>query len=374
MKQERDILDETWTQPATFLKHFRVMMGPHGLYQHATQQQPLLREGYCLDDNTRAVQVLLHLIPCLSGASGKIAERLLESAWQFLCEAQRADNSFYNFRKVDGQWLSQDISDDMYARLVRALVAVIERDSNTERREQAHKMLMVISKWIPQLTSARAWAEINVALVNLSSRIADEINVINIVRSSSERLIRLWHDTTSSTWPWFEEKLTYANGLLPHGLLAARGAMKSDEFDQIIEKSTQFLITTTIRDDIFIPIGSVGWYPKEGIPSTENQQPIEAGTMTDFLVDYEKHFPGELAPEILIAPYLWFFGANTGRVVMANEEIGASYDGLFAKGPNENYGAESMLAYLWTEIRMRDFPLSIQQQAFAERDKLLAKP
>ncbi len=49
-----------------FLAHFGAMMGPQGLYQHATIRTPLLSEGYCTDDNARAIQMLVRLTPLVT--------------------------------------------------------------------------------------------------------------------------------------------------------------------------------------------------------------------------------------------------------------------------------------------------------------------
>jgi hypothetical protein len=47
----------------------------------------------------------------------------------------------------------------------------------------------------------------------------------------------------------------------------------------------------------------------------------------------------------------WFSGANDVGVAMADPEAGAGFDGLEARGRNENRGAESTLAYLSVALR-----------------------
>jgi hypothetical protein len=47
----------------------------------------------------------------------------------------------------------------------------------------------------------------------------------------------------------------------------------------------------------------------------------------------------------------WFHGQNSLRQPLADVRRGACCDGLQPSGVNRNQGAESMLAYLWTELK-----------------------
>jgi len=46
----------------------------------------------------------------------------------------------------------------------------------------------------------------------------------------------------------------------------------------------------------------------------------------------------------------WFRGENSLHSPIANTTSGGCHDGLEATGVNRNNGAESTLAYLWTEV------------------------
>ena len=50
----------------------------------------------------------------------------------------------------------------------------------------------------------------------------------------------------------------------------------------------------------------------------------------------------------------WFHGQNSLRQPLVDVQHGACYDGLQASGLNRNQGAESTLAYLWTELLHRE--------------------
>jgi hypothetical protein len=55
----------------------------------------------------------------------------------------------------------------------------------------------------------------------------------------------------------------------------------------------------------------------------------------------------------------WFHGRNSLGQPLADRRCGASFDGLQPAGLNRNQGAESTLAYLWTELQqfeVKKFP------------------
>lgn len=327
------------------LTHFEKLMGPYGLYQHATLREPNLAEGYCVDDNARAIIVLLEYSKQFPSQSEKVAI-FLDACFTFIRDAHYAPGTYYNFRDAAGTWLTHDVSEDMYARLARTYTYILAHDSDTKRKTFAQELLLDLLPRLESLTAPRALAETVIAL-------APYPEYLSITKRHIETLLTLWESESSPDWPWFQTSMTYANAILPHGILA--GSHVSPDTQTCLHESAQFLIKTTIQDGIFIPIGSVGWYPKGGAASRDNQQAIEAGTMLDFLIAYRAQFPEKVSEEVLRAPYEWFFGKNTSSAVMADKKTGACLDGLFLTRTNPNYGAESMLAYLWAELLMNNF-------------------
>ena len=346
-----------------FLLHFQDMMGQYGLYQHATLRQPLLSEGYCTDDNARAVSMLVALEPLVKSSQKKLLERLVQRCWQFIIEAQKEPGMFLNFRTASGQWLPQDQSEDMYARVIRAAVAIIRHDLHSHRYEQAKQILDAVLPRTEKFIAPRAWAETIISLGELQLAKQSKYKEHPLIKKLTEKILSLWQKQASPNWQWFEPKMTYANAILPASLLAAHKVSGEQSLlEDAMHKSTAFLVDATIKNGIFIPIGSRGWYKKGGTPSTDNQQAIEAALMFEYLLEYFTSFPKKISLEQVIAPYLWFFGKNTGGVMLAKPEIGSCLDGLFHNGPNLNQGAESMLAYQMAEILSRKASVPVQQK------------
>lgn len=341
------------------LRHFEKLMGPYGLYQHATKMEPNLAEGYCVDDNARAIIVLLAYLKQSPTEQDK-AESFLASCFAFIKDAQHTPGMYYNFRDANGTWLTHDVSEDMYARLARTYAYILSHDTNEGRKKESTHLLTTLFPTLQKLTAPRAQAETVIAIATLPQDFLashPEYRALQKVHTTS--LLALWQKESSPAWPWFQDTMTYANAILPHSMLAS----SSTEAEESLHASTSFLLQTTIQDNIFTPIGSVGWYPKGGTPSHNNQQAIEAGTMFDFLLEYHAKFPEKVSLEQVLAPYLWFFGRNTSNVVMADTALGACLDGLFVDHVNPNYGAESMLAYLWAELLIQKTPVITQEAA-----------
>jgi hypothetical protein len=346
------------------LLHLKKLMGPFGLYQHATFTEPLLSEGYCTDDNARAVSQLLRWQNIWPEDSG-VVEDMLARCWQYVVDARRGDGTYYNFRDAAGTWLPHDISEDMYARLARMFVDVVKLDSNQARRDEARQSLEQLLPLMQTFVWPRAVAEGIIAL----SQLPDWSRAQEVRATLADKLYGYWGKNASPSWPWFEETMTYANALLPQA--AAIESSTSPKWKICAEESTSFLIASTIHKDVFSPIGNKGWHTLSGERAQEDQQPIEASTTLDFLLAYNQLFPEKLPADTIIAPYLWFFGGNLWQQMIADLQSGASQDGLSAQGVNANCGAESTLAYLTCEVLIAGAPEHIRQLAWQKRSKQL---
>lgn len=340
------------------------MLGPYGLYQHATLRQPLLSEGYCSDDNSRAITTLLHLRPHLTPEGQAEADAVIDRAWRFVLEAEKAPVGHQNFRGADGRWLPYPYSEDTDARLIRTCTTTLQLDPNSVRQKTARDLLPALLKRAETFTAPRAIAETTLAVSTFPANFPH----------GRQALVTAWQTNSTADWPWFEDKLTYANALLPHALIALLHLLQADHgLHDILKTSTDFLLKTTMENDMFIPIGSQGWYPKGGQPSRDNQQPIEASTTFDFLLDYH-HEVEPLPLPTIAAPYLWLYGKNTHHFSLVDAKHGACRDGLRASVSNLNCGAESLLAYLFSEARLLEAPVDIQNYIQQEKQRLSTAP
>ena len=85
-----------------------------------------------------------------------------------------------------------------------------------------------------------------------------------------------------------------------------------------------------------------------------DQQPVEAVTMADAALAAFRLLGDEEYLAAFRRAHGWFHGQNSLREPLADVSSGACCDGLMASGVNRNQGAESTLAYLWTELCNQD--------------------
>ena len=150
-------------------------------------------------------------------------------------------------------------------------------------------------------------------------------------------------------WQWFESRLTYANAVLPHALFVAAKRWPDEGFLDVAKASFEFLDRATTSEGMFWPVGNCDWYPHGEEKALYDQQPVEAVTMAEaalaaFSLEREENYLSTFC-----RTNDWFHGNNSLAATLADPESGACCDGLQPLGVNRNQGAESTLAYLWSE-------------------------
>jgi len=144
--------------------------------------------------------------------------------------------------------------------------------------------------------------------------------------------------------------MTYANAVLPHALFDAAECWPNEEFLDIAESSFGFLDLATTADKVFWPIGNRDWYSHGEEKSLYDQQPVEASTMAAAAMAGLLLRGDEKYRIMFLRAHGWFVGQNCLKRPLADVRCGACFDGLQSAGINRNQGAESTLAYLWTEL------------------------
>ena len=114
--------------------------------------------------------------------------------------------------------------------------------------------------------------------------------------------------------------------------------------------------------DVFWPVGNSDWYPHGEDKSPYDQQPVEAVTMADAALAAFGLSGDEKYLATFRRAHAWFYGRNSLRQSLVDVRCGACYDGLQRSGVNLNQGAESTLAYLWTELNNQDHSTCVENQ------------
>jgi hypothetical protein len=101
------------------------------------------------------------------------------------------------------------------------------------------------------------------------------------------------------------------------------------------------------------PIGSNGFYKRNGARADFDQQPIEAQTTVSACLAAYRATADAWWYEQAQRAFDWFLGWNDLGLELYARQTGGCRDGLHADRSNENQGAESMLAFLLSLAEMR---------------------
>lgn len=338
--------------PDLRLQHLHELTDDTGVIQHAHYDIPNRDEGYCVDDNARAL-----LLTAYMETLGPLTPVLSSLQSRYLAFVSHAFNPhagrFRNFMSYSRCWLEEAGSNDSQGRSMWALGTVVNRCRTRGRRELAASLF---DRGLPALREAqslRAWAYGVIAAEEYLQSGTPNDSVRLLERVLGERLWKAWLWNRTDRWPWFEQTLTYGNARLSQALiLAAYEAELTEMLAAGLESLEWLMQVQTGPKKEFAPIGTNGWYPRDGKRASFDQQPIDAwasvsACLTAHRVTQHPKWLGEAR-----RAFRWFLGENMLGKPLCEEATGGCHDGLHATRVNENQGAESTLAYLcaYTEI------------------------
>jgi hypothetical protein len=320
--------------------------------QHATFIVPNYTDGYTTDDNARGL-----LVTTLLEGSGQLVDTAQKLSVRYLAFLLHAFNPsrgrFRNFMGYDREWQEEIGSEDSHGRALLALGTVIGRTDIAPYRGMAVRLFDGALSAVEQTTSCRTWAFALLGLQEYLSRFSGDRKAQRTREILANRLMHELEIAAGPGWPWFEDVLSYANAVLPHALLISGEAMNNKEMIRGGLDALEWLADIQcLVGGCFSPIGSNGFYPRGGHRARFDQQPIEAQAMVSAcLAAYRlTNDPGWWAKARWA--FDWFFGANDLSEPLYDPVSGSCRDGLHADRPNENRGAEAVLALLQSLIEM----------------------
>jgi hypothetical protein len=160
-------------------------------------------------------------------------------------------------------------------------------------------------------------------------------------------------------WPWPEERLTYANAVLPESMIAAGTALQRPALVQNGLDLLEWLLERESRLGHLSVTPASGSGPDDHSPGFD-QQPIEVAALADACARAQTVDGNRRWVDGAVAATAWFLGDNDANAVMWDPHTGGAFDGLEVGGANLNQGTESTLAFLSTMQHAR-FPVSILQ-------------
>ncbi|HUJ72330.1 MAG TPA: glycosyltransferase, partial [Verrucomicrobiae bacterium] len=340
--------------PALRFDHLRRLTDNAGILQHAVFSVPKYSDGYCTDDNARA---LIAMVLVEEAAGDELAEvkGLASTYLAFLWYAfNSATGRFRNFLSFERQWQEATGSDDSHGRALWALGTVLGRSNKRGLCGTASRLLELALPEVLRTTSPRAWAFALLGFQEYLKRFAGDRAVQTARDDLAQRLLNLFASQRAPDWPWFEERVSYCNATLPHAMLVAGQTMSRKDIIKTGLTTLQWLVDIQRSEaDRFAPIGSNGFYTRGGERARFDQQPVEAqATVAASLEAYRLTGDERWRKEAQRA-FDWFLGRNDLHLPLYDPLTGGCRDGLHADRVNQNQGAESTLSFLLSLLELR---------------------
>jgi glycosyltransferase involved in cell wall biosynthesis len=347
-------LDEQPGQlPEMKLDHLFRMSDSTGIFQHASFTVPNFSEGYCTDDNARAL-VLALMLQKLGHGSPRLGAQAATYA-AFLNHAfDRKRGRFRNFMSFDRHWLEEVGSEDCQGHALWALGLCVSQAGQGSFQMLAAELFEQALPVAADFMSPRAVAFTLIGIDEYLRRFGGDRRANQIRESLTAKLIQRDADAASDEWQWFEEVVSYANAKLPHAMILSGRCLNNGPMLELGLKTLRWLIKIQTSDaGSFRPIGSNGFYPRGHERAQFDQQPIEAQVTISACIE-AYHATGDMfwVTEARRA-FEWFLGRNDLGLALYDSTTGGCRDGLHVDRLSQNQGAESTLAFLLALAEMQ---------------------
>lgn len=338
---------DTRDLPDIKLDHIIRMTDSTGILQHARFSIPHYYEGYCTDDNARALILSAFLQEMEKKHSHEI-ERLSYIYLAFLSYAfDGRTNRFRNFLSYSREWIAGAGSEDSHGRAIWALGTCIGRSTHAGFQNLAAELFEKAVSAVQGFSSPRAWAFAIIGIQEYLRRFTCGPGLQGIRQTLAVKLHENYRKNSDSEWQWFEQSLTYANATLSHALILSGRRLPDNDMQSDGMASLRWLcrVQTDARNN-FKPVGADSFYKRNGPFPSFDQQPIEAqSTISACLEAYRTTKDTSWYDEAWKA-FQWYLGRNLLSTSLYDPHTGGCYDGLHGDRANLNQGAESTLCFL----------------------------
>lgn len=320
-------------------RHLLRLSGDKGMIQFAKGAEPDPESGLTVDDNARALMVALNL-------SDREGRELALRFVSFMNSAQRDDGTWCNWWLPKKGFVPDLDSEDSIGRAFLACsLGMKARWPEVARvcRNMLEKSLPVV----PTLRYPRSVAYTVIAGAILAENSQDYKDWgWRMAKRGVQDLVSLYIGCKGPDWRWFEDEMTYCNGVLPHALFAYYILKGDKKVIKVAKEALNFLADQVFSRGFFTPIGNRGWFKRGGLMPSFDQQPVEACSMA--LCCWEAFYAtgNEEYRQMAQMACDWYLGRNVHGLPLYDQETGGCHDGLTPEGLNLNQGAEALLSLL----------------------------
>src|SRR5580698_10106417 len=347
-------LDEQPGQlPELKLDHLFRMSDSTGIFQHASFTVPNFSEGYCTDDNARAL-VLALMLQKLGHGSPQLETHAATYA-AFLSHAfDRQRGRFRNFMSFDRHWLEEIGSEDCQGHALWALGLCVSQAGQSSFQALAAQLFEQALPVAAEFASPRAWAFTLIGIDEYLRRFGGDRRANQIRESLTAKLMQRDADAATGEWHWFEDVVSYANAKLPHAMILSGRSLNNKDMLDLGLKTLRWLTKIQTSDaGSFRPIGSNGFLPRGKERAMFDQQPIEAQATISACIEAYQATGDIFWVAEARRVFEWFLGRNDLGLALYDPGTGGCRDGLHMDRLSQNEGAESTLAFLLSLAEMQ---------------------
>jgi len=347
-------LDEQPGQlPELKLDHLFRMSDSTGIFQHASFTVPNFSEGYCTDDNARAL-VLALMLQKLGHGSPQLGAHAATYA-AFLNHAfDHRSNRFRNFMNFDRHWLEEVGSEDCQGHALWALGLCVSQAGQGSFQALAAQLFEQALPVAAEFVSPRSWAFTLIGIHEYLRRFGGDRRANQIRESLAAKLTQRYADAATDEWHWFEEVISYANAKLPHAMILSGRCLNNKTMLELGLKTLRWLTKIQTSDaGSFRPIGSNGFFPRGKDRAMFDQQPIEAQVTISACIEAYQATGDMFWVAQARRVFEWFLGRNDLGLALYDPGTGGCRDGLHMDRLSQNQGAESTLAFLLSLAEMQ---------------------
>src|ERR1035437_7706327 len=351
-----DTIKIQYNLPEINLNHLKAMTTDIGIIQFSKINQPDLSTGYTLDDNARALVAI-----CMNYKTDSSQERIAEirKYLGFIKFCQQPGGDFLNYVDQNKNFTDQNKEvdlDDSNGRAVWALgylyllKGTISSGIITEAEAIFQKSLFHLAK----IEAPRAMAFVIKGIYYRQKGIKIP-EYPDLIKEFADRLLELYKHEATDKWEWFEDRLTYANSVLPEAMLYAWLITKKSIYKDIAITSFDFLLRHTFSENGIEVISNKTWLQKGQIAVHYGEQPIDVAYTIMTLAKFYEVLKNEDYYKKMVIAFNWFLGCNRLHQIIYNPCTGGCYDGLEETHVNINQGAESTVSYLMARLTIEKY-------------------
>jgi hypothetical protein len=331
------------------LSYLELLSDQVGIMQHAVYSTPDYRHGYSLDDQSRALMLVV-VANELNPHPRYV--KLIHTYLAYIQYMKTEHGSFRNFLSYDRRFIDEHGTDDSLGRTVHALGFCYLHNSDPRFEPIILELYRFCLQTTRRLRSVRSICYSLLGILYFLDKDPQHQESKEIVEELTLFLKEEYHQASTRNWHWFEEIISYENAVLPLAMLRAARFLNEPSLRTIGLDSADFLLENSFEATVFVPIGNEKWWKKGEDKSEFGQQPVEVPSMLLLLEELYFHSQDNIHLQQMVYSFQWFLGLNTLGTALFDPITKGCKDGLERHGVNGNQGAESVISFWMSYVYM----------------------